>query len=88
LGPPELLEETVQGMPSYGINRRDLDRILISMGGDIVLIRSTGEIAYTHPRLPERPRANGRRKDAPTHLVKFVRRVLELAEGDNRSWAA
>lgn len=63
-------------LPPFGINRNRLDVILLKTGGAIWDLRGTGEIAYSHPALPERPRANGRRKDAPAHLVRFVRRVM------------
>ena len=35
-----------------------------------------GEVAYYHPALPSRPRANGRRKDAPRQLTAFVLQVM------------
>lgn len=59
----------------YGMNRRELDRIFISLGGEIVRPRRTGEVRYRHPLLHEQPRADGRRKDAPNHLVRFVLEV-------------
>ncbi len=68
--------------PHYGINRRVLDDILIDLGGDVVPLHRTGEVQYRHPLLRETPRADGRRKDAPMHLVKFVRRVID-AKGLN-----
>ena len=63
-------------LPPYGINRNRLDSLLIHYGGAVVDVRRTGEIAYTHPALPQRARANGRRKDAGAHLVRFVREVM------------
>jgi hypothetical protein len=63
--------------PQYGINRRSLDRILIQLGGRVRPVRRTGEIRYTHPLVSSRPRANKRRKDAPNHLVDFVREVMQ-----------
>lgn len=65
-------------LPPFGINRNRLDAILVESGGAIRELRGTGEIAYSHPAIPQRPRANGRRKDAPAHLVRFVRRVMQL----------
>lgn len=64
-------------LPTYGINRDRLDGLLRDNGGSVRMLRRTGEVAYSHPSVPERPRANGRRKDAPTHLVRFVRRVIQ-----------
>lgn len=64
-------------MPRFsgGVNRRDLDRRLVNLGGTVRALVRTGEIQYSHPMLPEQPRADGRRKDAPRHLVAFVHRV-------------
>ena len=66
-------------LPQFGINRRELDRILNHLGGTVRHLRRTGEIAYSHPLIAHRPKADGRRKDAPAHLVKFVRRAVELS---------
>lgn len=60
-----------------GMNRADLDRTLAALGGTVTHLRRTGEVAYSHPALPSRPRANGRRKDAPRHLLQFVRAVAK-----------
>lgn len=64
---------------SGGVNRRDLDRRLVNLGGTVRALARTGEVQYSHPTLPERPRADGRRKDAPRHLVAFVHRVERAA---------
>ncbi len=69
--------------PHYGANRRELDRQLIELGGSIVYLRRTGEVQYQHPALPERPRADSRRKDAPRHLTNFVMRVERLMNAAN-----
>lgn len=63
----------------HGMNRIDLDRLLIALGGNVEHLRRTGEIAYHHPAIPFSPRANGRRKDASRHLTRFVRQVAEGA---------
>lgn len=63
----------------HGMNRADLDRLLISLGGNVEYLRRTGEVACSHPCMPSRPRANGRRKDAPRHLTGFVRKVAAMA---------
>lgn len=68
-------------LPTYGINRDRLDALLRGSGGTVHYLRRTGEVAYSHPAIPERPRANGRRKDAPAHLVRFVRRVIQTPGG-------
>lgn len=70
------LTRQVSALPPYGINRNRLDDLLRDLGGAIRHLRRTGEVAYSHPALSERPRANSRRKDASMHLVRFVRRVI------------
>lgn len=64
--------------PHYGINRRDLDHLWCRIGGEVLSKRDTGEVVYRHPLLPQTLRADGRRKDAPAHLVRFVRRVMSM----------
>ena len=66
--------------PHDGMNRRDLDRVLRDLGGSVVPIKRTGEIQYRHPLMQNRPRANGRRKDAPRHLVAFVLEIIRIRE--------
>jgi len=66
----------------HGMNRADLDRELIAIGGTISCLRRTGEIVYEHPALEGRPRANGRRKDAPRRLTQFVMDVIRALDGE------
>jgi hypothetical protein len=66
---------------SGGVNRRHLDQLLRNLGGSVASLHRTGEVQYSHPAISERPRADGRRKDAPRHLVAFVHRIQRLQEG-------
>jgi hypothetical protein len=59
-----------------GMNRRDLDRIFLQLGGSIEFPRRTGEVLYRRPLMTRPARANARRKDASRHLVHFVREIL------------
>jgi hypothetical protein len=63
-------------MSLSGFNRRQLDEFFRRIGGIIRRVRRTGEIEYSHPSVPFRQRANGRRKDAPRSLTSYVQRVL------------
>ena len=64
-----------------GINRRDLDEEFLRLGGEIRILRGTGDVSYSHPALSARSkRANCRRKDAPRELVHYVKRVLAALE--------
>lgn len=69
-------------VPHYGINRRALDKILRDCGGVVLHVPRSGEIRYVHPLMSSRPRADKRRKDAPNHLVDFVRQVIHLMTSD------
>jgi hypothetical protein len=64
---------------SYGMNRRDLDRVFKDLGGEIIYLRRTGELQYRHVALRGEPcpRANARRKDASRKQVRYVLRVIE-----------
>lgn len=68
---------------SSGMNRRDLDAVLEELGGTVDTVPRTGEVRYRHPNIPEQPKADGRRKDAPRHLTSFVRRVERLMEEES-----
>lgn len=59
----------------HGMNLSSLNRYFIALGGTIEAVRRTGEIRYSHQLVAQRPRADGRRKDAPRHLVAFVMEV-------------
>ncbi len=61
-----------------GMNRIQLDRVFRNLGGSVTILRRTGDVQYHHPALPERPKANSRRKDAPRHLVVFVLKVEHI----------
>ncbi len=79
-------ERTVEHPGSFvGINRRELDRILIDLGGAVGFPRRTGDVLYRHPLLAQPARANARRKDASRHLVQFIKEVQRrLAVSDDR----
>ena len=65
-------------IPKYGVNRRELDHFFQQLGGSVIHLRRTGEVQYVHPMFSSRPRADGRRKDAPRHLVHFVLSVVRI----------
>lgn len=65
-------------MTPYGVNRRELDRRLRQLGGELEILNRTGDVVYRHPALPYRARANCRRKDATRLLVSFVRELEKI----------
>lgn len=60
----------------HGMNRAELDRVIVELGGQVLFLRRTGDVQYRHSILPERPKANSRRKGAPRSLTAFVLRVI------------
>lgn len=66
----------MDALPCYGMNRRELDRLFVRLGGQIDKPNRTGEIRYWHPVIRRYATANARRKDAPRHLVAYVRDVI------------
>lgn len=63
--------------PNQGINRSELDEILIGVGGQVERPKRTGEVIYRHPLMKKTVRGNARRKDAGRALVIFVRDVIK-----------
>ena len=70
---------------TYGMNRRELDRVFRDLGGEIVYLRRTGEMQYRHFALRGEPcpRANVRRTDASRRQVRYVLRAIEATRAAN-----
>ena len=66
----------------YGTNRKEIERLLLALGGAVHWVRRTGDRRYTHPAVGGiGVKANGRRKDSTRLVVAFVREVQKaLAE--------
>lgn len=66
------------GYISCGAN---LDRCIAAareLGIDVIPVRRTGEVRFTYPGMNRSIRVNGRRKDAPLAVVKFINEVWEM----------
>lgn len=63
------------------MKRRDLERVLVSLGGTVEERRGTGELFYRHPSMSWYVTTNGRRKDAALVAVKFVSRAYDIVKG-------
>jgi len=75
-------------MKNKGIHtsdRRKAERIWVSLGGDIISVRRTGEVRYVHEAFPASLRANGRRQDIPAKLLTRINQLLRrpAANDDN-----
>lgn len=73
-------------MPKYphnGMNRREIDSIILELGGTIEYPRRTGDALYRHPSVPHPVRANNRRKDSTRALVALARAAYEAVYPEN-----
>jgi hypothetical protein len=74
-------------MPKYphnGMNRREIDSIIIALGGTIDYPRRTGDALYRHPSVPHPVRVNNRRKDSTRALVALARAAYDAVHGDDQ----
>lgn len=68
----------------HGMNRLDLDKEVLRLGGTVDILRRTGDVRYTHPLMAKPScRANSRRKDAPRKLTQWVLEVIRRREAAN-----
>ena len=65
---------------NHGINLLGLIRRAPAMGIQVCNVRRTGELRFSHPRLQNTVRVNGRRKDAPRALTSYFVEVEHLVE--------
>lgn len=56
-----------------------------TLGITVRPLRRTGELQFSHPSVPTRPRVNGRRKDAPRHASSFVDLVEKRLEEPDKA---
>jgi hypothetical protein len=61
-----------------GGNRLNAFRRARDMGCSITPINGTGEYRVSHPLLRLSVRVNGRRKDAPRHLIVYLKHVAAI----------
>lgn len=64
-----------------GVNRVELDKRLLELGGTVKILRRSGDVQYSHPTQSRTHKGNCRRKDAPLALVAFVKRVERALGG-------
>lgn len=60
-----------------GMNLLDAIRVARQRGCEVRPKRRTGEIVFSHPGIPQRAVVNGRRKDSPRHLIRFIRHAAQ-----------
>jgi hypothetical protein len=64
------------------MNRLNLDRVLVALGGEVFFARGTGDVIYFHPMLGRPVKANSRRKDATRALTSYVLRLIRAQNED------
>jgi hypothetical protein len=64
------------------MNRRELDSIILELGGTIEYPRRTGDALYRHRSVPYPVRVNNRRKDSTRALVALARVAYDAVYRD------
>lgn len=57
-------------------DRRTLDKVWRSVGGNIELLSGTGEVIYTHPAMNRRIRVNNRKKQTCATVLSKLNQLL------------
>ena len=71
-----------------GVNLNKAIQLAEKLGSRIHPIRRTGEVRFEHPLAVRRCVVNARRKDAPRHLIGWLRRVqAALNAADPPGWS-
>jgi hypothetical protein len=63
-----------------GTNLNVATRRLRELGGIVEPQRGTGELRFFHRIMGRAIRANGRRKDAPCHVIRYIQRCEVLLD--------
>jgi hypothetical protein len=67
------------------MNRRELDSIILDLGGTIEYPRRTGDVLYRHPAVAHPVRVNNRRKDSTRALVALARLAYDAVHRERGS---
>ena len=59
-------------IPHRGMNLREAIKAAQELGCTVKVAHRTGELVFSHPRVPKRVRTNLRRKDTPYTLTTFL----------------
>lgn len=62
------------------MNRREVERRVLELGGTVEPVNRTGEHRYSHPAVPRKVVHNCRRKDASRQALVWLRHVEEAVQ--------
>lgn len=62
-----------------GANLADCERIARQCGCEVAPVKGTGEIRFSHPKMPKSVRVDSRRKDAPRALTTWLNHLPPAA---------
>lgn len=62
------------------MNRIEVEREIVSLGGTVVKAPGTGEHVYAHPAMTTRLRVNMRRKSATKASTAWLRKLKRLLD--------
>lgn len=65
---------------------RKAKRIWITLGGEMIVVRRTGEMRYIHTAFPDTVRANNRRRDVPAVLLSRINQLLRMKAANDPVW--
>ncbi|MCL2590115.1 MAG: hypothetical protein FWD67_04345 [Betaproteobacteria bacterium] len=65
---------------------RRAKRIWILLGGQMIPVRRTGEMRYSHPAFCATVRANDRRNDVPAVLLNRINQLLKTKAANDPIW--
>lgn len=65
---------------------RRAKRIWLLLGGQMVPVRRTGEMRYSHPSFLDTVRANDRRSDVPAILLSRINQLLKTRAANDPIW--
>lgn len=65
---------------------RRAKRIWMLLGGQMIPVRRTGEMRYSHPAFQDTVRANDRRSDVPAVLLSRINQLLKMTAANDPVW--
>ena len=68
-------------------NGRKAKKIWILLGGEMIAVRRTGEMRYSHSAFLDTVRANNRRADVPAVLLSRINQLLRMKKENDPIWS-
>jgi hypothetical protein len=72
--------------PIHTSDRKSFDKSWLFVGGHITPITGTGELRYTHDKMPRPVRINGRRPDVPAILLSRINQIIRRGPANDPTY--